>query len=93
MTRAEFEILSPDEVTRIHDASLDRLQTQEIVGGTRNGIPVSISPGPMADTISPVTLAGTMVQANAEFLSGLVISQAASPSAPVIYACWARHLD
>jgi len=93
LTRAKFEILSTDEVTRIHDASLDRLQTQEIVGGTRNGIPGSISPGPMAGASSPVTLAGTVAQANAEFLSGLVISQAASPGAPVIYACWARHLD
>ena len=81
------------DVTTISPLTQDRLQTQEIVGGARNGIPVSISPGPMAGASSPVTLAGTMTQANAEFLSGLVISQFASPGAPVIYACWARHLD
>jgi trimethylamine--corrinoid protein Co-methyltransferase len=81
------------DVTTISPLTQDRLQTQEIVGGARNGIPVSISPGPMAGASSPVTLAGTMTQANAEFLSGLVISQVASPGAPVIYACWARHLD
>ena len=81
------------DVTTISPLTQDRLQTQEIVGGARNGIPVSISPGPMAGASSPVSLAGTMAQANAEFLSGLVISQVASPGAPVIYACWARHLD
>lgn len=81
------------DVTTISPLTQDRLQTQEIIGGARNGVPVSISPGPMAGASSPVTLAGTMVQANAEFLSGLVISQVASPGAPVIYACWARHLD
>jgi trimethylamine--corrinoid protein Co-methyltransferase len=81
------------DVTTISPLTQDRLQTQEIVGGARNGIPVSISPGPMAGASSPVTLAGTMAQANAEFLSGLVISQVASPGAPVIYSCWARHLD
>lgn len=81
------------DVTAISPLTHDQLQTQEIVGGARNGIPVSISSGPMAGASSPVTLAGTMTLANAEFLSGLVISQVASPGAPVIYACWARHLD
>jgi len=81
------------DVTSISPLTHDQLQTQEIVGGARNGIPVSISSGPMAGASSPVTLAGTMTMANAEFLSGLVISQIASPGAPVIYACWARHLD
>jgi trimethylamine--corrinoid protein Co-methyltransferase len=81
------------DVTAISPLTHDQLQTQEIIGAARNGIPVSISSGPMAGASSPVTLAGTMTMANAEFLSGLVISQVASPGAPVIYACWARHLD
>ncbi len=81
------------DATVISPLTHDRLQTQEIVGGARNGIPVSISPGPMAGASSPVTLAGTIAQANAEFLSGLVVSQVAAPTAPVIYACWARHID
>jgi trimethylamine--corrinoid protein Co-methyltransferase len=34
---------------------------------------------------SPITLAGTLVQSNAEFLSGMVISQLTNPRAPVIY--------
>ncbi len=81
------------DVTTISPLTQDRLQTQEIVGGAKNGIPVSISSGPMAGASSPIALAGTMTLANAEFLSGLVISQVASPRAPVIYACWARHID
>ena len=81
------------DVATISPLSHDRLQTQEMVGGARHGVPVSIGTGPMAGASSPVTLVGTMVVANAEFLSALVILQITSRGAPVIYSSWARHLD
>jgi trimethylamine--corrinoid protein Co-methyltransferase len=39
----------------------------------------------MAGSTSPITMAGTLVQLHAEELSGLVLSQLASPGAPVLY--------
>jgi trimethylamine--corrinoid protein Co-methyltransferase len=49
------------------------------------GLPVVLSSAPMAGATSPMTLAGTLVQINAELLSGIVLTQAAAPGAPVIY--------
>jgi len=51
----------------------------------RQNIPVVIGSAPMAGTTSPVTLAGTLAQMNAELLSGIVYSQLVNPGAPVIY--------
>jgi trimethylamine--corrinoid protein Co-methyltransferase len=53
----------------------------------RAGLPVCFSPQVQAGATGPVTLAGTLVQHNAEVLSGVAIAQAASPGVPVIYGC------
>jgi trimethylamine--corrinoid protein Co-methyltransferase len=58
---------------------------QNLIDCARYGLPAQIIPAPQMGATSPVTLAGTLVQFNAEFLSGSVISQAAKPGAPVIY--------
>ena len=50
-----------------------------------SGIPVEIVPAPQLGISCPATLAGSLVQLNAEFLSGLVISQLARSGAPLIY--------
>ncbi len=50
----------------------------------RQGIPVVLSAAPMAGSTSPVTLAGTLVQLNAEQLAGLTLTQLVSPGTPVI---------
>ena len=50
----------------------------------RQGIPIVLSAAPMAGSTSPVTLAGTLVQLNAEQLSGVVLTQLVSPGTPVI---------
>ena len=51
----------------------------------RAGIPVIYTPCPNCGATTPVTLAGALVQSNAEVLSGLVIGQLASPGAPMMY--------
>lgn len=51
----------------------------------RKNMPVVIGSAPMAGSTSPVTLAGTLAQMNAELLSGIVYSQLVNPGAPVIY--------
>jgi trimethylamine--corrinoid protein Co-methyltransferase len=50
------------------------------------GLPVLILPCPQAGGTSPVTLAGTLVQQNVEFLISHVVVQIANPGSPVIYA-------
>lgn len=58
---------------------------QNLLDCARAGIPVELVPVPLAGFISPVTLVGTLVAHTAENLSGLVISQAGCPGAPVLY--------
>jgi len=50
------------------------------------GIPLEICCMPIAGGTGPVTLAGNLMLANAEFLAGVVISQLANPGAPLEYA-------
>jgi trimethylamine--corrinoid protein Co-methyltransferase len=49
------------------------------------GAPVLVSPGPMMGATSPATLAGTLVQGNAEALAGIVFAQLLKPGTPVVY--------
>ncbi len=58
---------------------------QNLIYCARFNIPAEIIPAPQMGATSPITLAGTLVQSNAEFLSGVVISQLTRPGAPVVY--------
>ncbi|MBC8462851.1 trimethylamine methyltransferase family protein [Candidatus Bathyarchaeota archaeon] len=58
---------------------------QNLLDCAEFGIPAEIIPAPQMGATSPVSLAGTLVEANAEFLSGVVISQLASPGTPLVY--------
>ncbi|MFN8487736.1 MAG: trimethylamine methyltransferase family protein [Caldilineaceae bacterium] len=50
----------------------------------RQGIPVFTSSAPQAGATSPAALAGTLVQINAEELSGIVYTQIVKPGAPIV---------
>jgi trimethylamine--corrinoid protein Co-methyltransferase len=50
----------------------------------RNGLPLVLSSAPMAGSSAPITLAGTLVQLNAEQLSGIVLTQLVRPGTPVL---------
>jgi trimethylamine--corrinoid protein Co-methyltransferase len=49
------------------------------------GQPALMSPEAMAGTTAPVTLAGLLVQHNAEVLAHIIMAQAANPGTPVLY--------
>ncbi|HDP96213.1 MAG TPA: hypothetical protein ENN25_00760 [Euryarchaeota archaeon] len=53
---------------------------------SRHGIPVVSMSASLAGLTSPVTIAGTLTQVNAENLASLVISQIASRNSPWIYS-------
>jgi trimethylamine--corrinoid protein Co-methyltransferase len=59
----------------------------------RLGVPILVYPMPLAGGTSPVTLGGTMLLHNVEFLSGLVLYQAVNPGTPIIYGTGASQLD
>ena len=59
--------------------------SQNVVDCGRAGIPVEFVSMPLSGFMAPVTLVGSLIQHTAETLSGVVISQLASPGAPVLY--------
>jgi len=69
----------------ISPLTFDSETTRVLLELVRRHIPVALSSAPMAGATSPITMAGTLTQLHAEELSGLVLSQLASPGAPVLY--------
>lgn len=71
------------------------LTTQSLIGCARAGIPSELVSMPLTGATAPVTLAGSLVQLTAENLAGVVITQLASPGAPVIFggspSCFDMH--
>jgi trimethylamine--corrinoid protein Co-methyltransferase len=60
-------------------------ETVEVVTEVvRQEMPVFLSSAPQSGATSPAALAGTLVQINAEELSGLVYTQLVKPGAPVV---------
>ena len=64
-----------------------------IIAGAQAGVPLWIESGPMAGATSPVTLCGTLAQANAEILAHIALTKMVNPDVPVIYGSWARVFD
>jgi trimethylamine--corrinoid protein Co-methyltransferase len=59
--------------------------TEILIRYAELGLPVAIAPCPICGGTSPVTLAGTVVQLNAEFLAGLVLVQLIHPGIDAKY--------
>jgi len=67
--------------------------TDVLIECAKQGIPVFIETDPMSGGTSPVTIAGTVVQQNAEVLCGITIAQMANPGSPQIYCLAPSILD
>ena len=65
--------------------SWDDTAAQHLADCCAYGLPVAIIPAPLIGATSPITIQGTLVQTNAEILSGVVISQLTNPGAPIVY--------
>ncbi len=59
----------------------------------RRGVPVAVPVEPLCGATSPVTLAGTLVIQNCDGLIHVMLTQLASPGAPVIYGSVATSVN
>ena len=66
---------------------------KQIIFCAQKGIPLIYPSGPLLAATSPVTIAGSLAQLNAEFLSGLVLAQLKHPGAIVIHGGATCPLD
>lgn len=70
-----------------------REHTEILIECAKSGIPAFIETDPMSGGTSPVTIAGTVVQQNAEVLCGVTIAQMAKPGSTQIYCLAPSILD
>jgi len=73
----------------MHDGPM----TEACIELAKLNVPIMVYPMPLAGGTSPVTLGGTLLMHNIEFLSGLVLFQCVNPGAPVIYGTGSSQLD
>jgi len=62
------------------------ITSQNLIDCAKLNIPIEIIPAPQLGSTGPATLAGLLVQHNAEFLSGLVIAQFVNAGIPLVYS-------
>lgn len=63
----------------------EEMATRSLIEYAKKGQPIYIVNCLMAGISSPVSILGTAVQQNAEFLAGLVLTQLLKPGNPVVY--------
>ena len=64
-----------------------------IIEMSRRNQPVVITPFTLAGAMAPVTVAGALVQQNAEALAGLAFCQVVNPGCPVVYGGFTSNVD
>jgi trimethylamine--corrinoid protein Co-methyltransferase len=69
------------------------LDAQNLIDCAKFRLPANIIPAIQLSATGPATIAGSLVQHNAEVLSGLVMTQLTNPGAPVIYGGSPTVLD
>jgi trimethylamine--corrinoid protein Co-methyltransferase len=73
----------------MHDGPM----TEACIELAKLDVPIMVYPMPLAGGTSPVSIAGTILLHNVEFLSGLVLFQLINPGTPIIYGTGASQLD
>ncbi len=72
---------------------LDVPMADGIVDSAVAGQLLIITPFTLAGAMAPVTVAGALTLAHAEFLAGLTLAQIARPGAPVMYGSFTSNVD
>ena len=80
-------------VCPVSPLKLPRDATEVIIECSRAGLPDTILSMAMSGGSAPVTLAGTLVQHNAEVLSGIVLAQLTERGSPVLYGSSTTAMD
>ncbi|MEQ8369333.1 MAG: trimethylamine methyltransferase family protein [Alphaproteobacteria bacterium] len=55
--------------------------------------PIFVTPFTLAGAMSPVTLAGSLAQQNAEALAGIALTQIVRPGTPAVYGAFTTNVD
>jgi trimethylamine--corrinoid protein Co-methyltransferase len=93
----EEELIKKPRLLGVYNPTSPLLQTKILLNGlfifAKYNQPLLISSAASAGSTSPVTLAGTLVQANMEVLSSIVLTQLINPGTPVLYGSTNTIMD
>jgi trimethylamine---corrinoid protein Co-methyltransferase len=70
-----------------------RIRTEELMECAALGVPVYVEVDALPGATTPVTLAGTLVEQNANVLTGVCLAQMVSPGHPCIYSLASGIMD
>jgi trimethylamine--corrinoid protein Co-methyltransferase len=91
------ELAQEPAIMSVISVNSPRRVDKEMVSGllqlVRSRQPAIVTPFTLQGAMSPVTLAGALVQQNAEALGVLAFAQMASPGAPVVYGGFTSNVD
>lgn len=71
---------------------IDEAMCDGLIAMSTLGQPVVISAFTMAGAMAPITMAGALVEQNAECLAGMVLTQLVKPGAPVVYGAFTSNV-
>ena len=92
----EQMLLEPSLFTVVNANSplqYDRAMLEGILEMSSRNQPVIVTPFTLAGAMAPVTVAGALVQQNAEALAGILMTQVVNPGAPVLYGGFTSNVD
>jgi trimethylamine--corrinoid protein Co-methyltransferase len=89
----EHPFLTHHYCPTVSPLTMDHLSTENVIFFASEGLPVYPTIVPNAGLTSPMSMAGTLVQGNAEFLATAVLMQMVKEGTPTIYATLATVAD
>lgn len=89
----EHPFLTHHYCPTVSPLSMDNLSTENVMYFAKEGLPVYPTIVPNAGLTSPMSMAGTLAQGNAEFLATAVLTQMVKEGTPTIYATLATVAD
>jgi len=89
----EHPFLTHHYCPTVSPLSMDNLSTENVMYFATEGLPVYPTIVPNAGLTSPMSMAGTLVQGNAEYLATVALTQMVKEGTPTIYATLATVAD
>ncbi len=93
----EDTLLKEPSITTVVNANSPLVYDKALLEGAiemaEHNQPVIYTPFTLAGAMAPITVAGALVQQNAEALAGLAFHQCVKPGAPAIYGSFTSNVD
>jgi trimethylamine--corrinoid protein Co-methyltransferase len=91
------QLLAEPSMTTVVNANsplqYDGPMLEGMIEMARHRQPVIVTPFTLAGAMAPITIAGALVQQNAEALAGIMLCQCVEPGAPVVYGSFTSNVD